>query len=109
MLNVFSGFMSRGDIMVADNASIHYQGKNSDLHDIFSSVGIDLILLPTYSLELNPIELVFNIVVQLFTLKFNEMTIYCDNNAINLLAQVANSISPETIFSYYTKCGCTNF
>ena len=49
--------------MVADNASIHHQGENSDLYNIFSSVGIDLIPLPTYSLELNPIELVFNIIV----------------------------------------------
>ena len=59
-LIVGSGFLIRGDIAIYDNASIHVNRVNSDLQSILSSTGIDAVLLPRYSPELNPIELVFN-------------------------------------------------
>ena len=62
-------FLIYGDIAVYDNAPIHVKGDNDMLCNILYSVGIDIILLPTCSSELNPIELVFNVIMQRFTSK----------------------------------------
>ena len=60
-LIIDAGFLVRGDIAIYDNASIHVNGVNSELQSILSSTGIDAVLLSSYSPELNPIELVFNV------------------------------------------------
>ena len=60
------------DELVCDNATIHLQGYNGDLGDLlWNSLALDgeplrilFLPLPTRSLELNPIELVWNIMVQ---------------------------------------------
>jgi len=58
------GFIIQKDISIYDNIPIHIQGKNSELQSILSSVGMDSLTSPTYSSELNLIELAFNILVQ---------------------------------------------
>ena len=50
---------------MVDNCSIHMQGCNQYLQeDLFNYLGILMIPLPPYHLELNPTELVFNTLVQ---------------------------------------------
>ena len=61
ILIVGSRFLVRGNIAIYNNALIHVNGVNSDLQSILSSTGIDAVLLPQYSRELNPIKLVFNV------------------------------------------------
>jgi hypothetical protein len=62
------GWLLRGDVLVADNAKIHFHGDNKDLEDFMWEcpsphdglpLNIKVILLPTRSPELNPIELVW--------------------------------------------------
>ena len=64
MLDTFSGFISRGDMIATSNTSIHHQDKNSNLRYILPSIGINLALSPVHSLESNLIELAFNIMVK---------------------------------------------
>jgi len=55
------GVLVRGDIIVMDNASIHYAADIAELIEaLFDEQGIFLLFLPCYSPELNPIELAFS-------------------------------------------------
>ena len=59
------GFLCPGDILVLDNAAYHCGGENSKLDDwLWSRHHIFLLFLPPRSPELNPIELVWNILVR---------------------------------------------
>ena len=65
-----SGFMVKGDIAAHNNPPMYVKGNNVNLSHIFNSVSIDLIPLPLYSLDLNPIKLVFNAMVQWHACEF---------------------------------------
>ncbi len=56
---VVDGFLRNGDVLVIDNASIHCYRDSAVLED-----KILLIFMPAHSPELNPIELMWNILVQ---------------------------------------------
>ena len=57
-------FLVNYNIAICNNIIICKNSVNEELKSILTSIGIDTILLPSYSLELNPIELVFNIMTQ---------------------------------------------
>lgn len=60
-----SGFLKRGDILVMDNAAYHTKGDNQGTEDwLWTQCGILALMLPTRSPELNPIELVWRMLVQ---------------------------------------------
>jgi len=60
-----AGFLKAGDILVMDNAAIHVGGENDVLEDfLWDYFGIHVLMLPTRSPELNPIELLWHILVQ---------------------------------------------
>ena len=49
-----------GDFLVLDNASVHVANRIMDvLRAILGAYGVRIVLLPPYSPELNPCELVF--------------------------------------------------
>ena len=65
ILAIFTGWLKIGDILVLDNATIHYGGDNSDLCDwLWFNYRIFVLFLPARTPEWNPIELVWNILVQ---------------------------------------------
>ena len=47
-----------------DNVSIHVNDANKEIQEILSSLDIDVVLLPSHSPDLNPVELVFNVTAQ---------------------------------------------
>ena len=102
-------FLIRGDIAAYDNALIHVKGDNNMLCDVLYSISIHSIPLPTYSSELNPIELVINIIVQKFTSKYNKSSVKNNKKILSLLNAVIDSITQDIIFSCYQKCSCANF
>ena len=58
-------FLREGDVFVVDNCSIHFSGQNSELQEkVWTEAGILMIPLPPYHPKFNPIELVFNDLVQ---------------------------------------------
>lgn len=64
VLAVSSGFLQRGDVLVADNATIHSGGVNSDLENwLWDNFRVFVLWLPARNPEWNPIELVWNILV----------------------------------------------
>src|SRR5690606_30209102 len=60
---ITSQFLVFGDYLILNNATIHLKMESSELlNDLLESAGVKMVLLPTYSPELNPIELVFGFV-----------------------------------------------
>ena len=49
--------LSPGDIVICDNLSSH---KGSEVREALQEVGADIAYLPTYSPDMNPIEMVFS-------------------------------------------------
>ena len=55
-----NGHLTQGDYLIVDNATIHVSDEIAEeLNHILDSSGVTMILLPTYSPELNSFELVF--------------------------------------------------
>jgi hypothetical protein len=62
---IVDGFLVEGDVLVLDNATIHTGKENDAMADwSWERHGIFFAFLPTRSPELNPIELVWNYLVQ---------------------------------------------
>jgi hypothetical protein len=62
---VVDGFLRNGDVLVIDNATIHHYRDAAVLEEIlWEDYKILLIFMPARSPELNPIELMWNILVQ---------------------------------------------
>lgn len=49
-----------GNIIVMDNLAVHHYEGGTVLEEFLAEMGIELIFTPTYSPDLNPIELCFN-------------------------------------------------
>ena len=49
-----------GDIIDLDNCPIHHNEGGYNLSELLYPLGVDVVYLPVYSLELNLCELVFN-------------------------------------------------
>jgi len=57
---ISDGFIRPGDYVVLDNAAIHKKPRMLDpLNDLLTTLGAQLMFLPTYSPEFNPCELIF--------------------------------------------------
>ena len=93
-------FLICEDIAVYNNTLIYIKGDNNMICDVLLSVSIDSILLPTYSPELNLIELVFNVIVQRFASKYNKSSVKNNKKILLLLNEILDSIT-RIIFSYY--------
>ena len=76
---------------------------------LLTGIGTGAMLLPNYSPELNPIELVFNVMTQRFKSIYHESIFSTNEEVLTMLHEVVDSISPSVIFSCYQKCGHDNF
>ena len=56
------GALTRGDILVLDNAKVHYAANiRNTVEALLRVTGVQMIFLPAYSPELNPCELIFQL------------------------------------------------
>jgi transposase len=96
---VAAGYLVRGDILLCDNASIHIAEQIWDqLRAVLDQAGVILRLLPAYSPELNPCELVFS-----------QMKSFLRHERISedLLASIirsASKVSYVHMLKYYKHC-----
>lgn len=96
---VQEGIVTNQSVVVMDNAPIHMsEDALVFVHDLFHSVGARLVLLPTYSPELNPCELVFAMMKgYLYSRKGG-------GSLLNEMAQACATISWDHVFNMYYKC-----
>ena len=62
-----------GDIIVMDNQPCHHYDGGEVLEDWLLQMGIELIFMPAYSPDLNPVELCFNKVKGLLNCDFRDL------------------------------------
>ena len=65
-------FLEHGSIAVHSNAAIYAKDKNVMLSKVLNEIGIDCITSSACSPELNPMELMFNAMVQYFASKHSK-------------------------------------
>lgn len=96
------GYLRRGDFLVCDNASIHGGLETcTTLFTFLRVCGIEMVYLPAYSPELNPIELVFAQVKRFIRenkQKFKRLPLW------SLIALGFAMVTEENIDAYYRKC-----
>ena len=66
-----AGFLVPDEMTVCDNAAMHAKGCNSHLNQAMKLIGTNVVTSPKHSPELNPIELMFNVMVRRLNLEFN--------------------------------------
>ena len=105
--SIAKGFLHAGDILVLDNASIHRYRESAGLRDLLWTYGVLLLPLPTRCPELNPIELVWNVLVQ--RLRSAEMEGLLRQPEqypiVSATERILSSIPHEEIGRFYAHCG----
>ena len=112
---IVCGWLRPYDILVCDNAAIHEKGYNCDLsHFLWEAPGLDdkplnilLLSLPTCSPELNPIELVWNTLVQ--RLRGMKRDGGGNHRCARSAEFVLNNIDFGLVKRTYRHCGYENF
>ena len=101
------GFFHNGDVLVLDSAAIHYGGENLVLEDwLCDHFGVLLLILPPRSPELNPIELVWNTMVQrLKRVPLQELYHIGAHSSAIASMQILNGITHREVEYFYHKAG----
>lgn len=106
---VSTGFLVPGHILICDNATIHLTEENKNLADILWEEKKILILnLPPYTPELNPIELIFQLLGQRLrhsNSRYLSYQMQSDDFFLFKCIEVLQSISNDDIVKCYRKCG----
>ena len=101
-----NGVLVAGDFFIVDNCSLHYQGDNvglaEALRDLFQ---IHLILLPPYSPELNPTELVFNCLLQRLKAERARYTSIDASDFLDAIKLEMASFDLLDVIRFYKSCG----
>ena len=108
---ILNSWLTRNDILVCDNASLHAKGYNSDLAEwLWNVEGYDgrplnilLMPLPSGSPELNPIELVWNTIV--IRLKGRDIDKAGGHVVAKEACRVMDEIDLQLVVRTYRHCG----
>lgn len=97
---VISNYLQEGDYILMDNASIHHAEDSFEyIETLFRLAGVTIINTPTYSPELNPVELLFNMI------KTHARN--CEDPNSSMIKKVIKGIATIThhsIVSAYSHC-----
>ncbi len=87
-----------GDIVVMDNLSAHHYEGGEILEELFDTMGIELLYTPSYSPDLNPIELCFNKVKTVLNGGLKDLV----HTNLNLaVAEAVDTINAHDMVGYY--------
>jgi len=93
------GIVVQGSVVVLDNAPTHMSMESLVfVYQLFETVGARLVLLPTYSPELNPCELLFAMI---------KNSLYKGRRTGSLLEEVGRAcqrVTWDNVFEMYHKC-----
>jgi len=99
MKAITDNYLKAGDIFVVDNASLHYAAASKDiLRSVLDLVGVMLIFLPTYSPELQPVEIA-NAFVKAF--------LHRHSDSYDMAVEVARAlatITVDNVIAWYERC-----
>lgn len=106
-LAVLVGYLQFGDILVLDRATIHTGGTNTILEDwLWDNFRIFVLLLPARTPEWNPIELVWNILVQRLAIFSLEVANSLGQHSLVQVSQlILDNITHAEVDGCYRKCG----
>lgn len=109
---VVSKFLTHGEVLVLDNAAIHHQAEAATVEDFLWNHEVDgsplrvlCLFLPTRSPELNPIELVFHILVRRMKSFHYRTTAPLDEKINGRIKRIFDELTLETIASCAKHCG----
>jgi transposase len=92
-------------VLVVDNASIH---KVAGIRELVEGHGMRLMFLPSYSPDLNPIELTFSSIkawLRANRERVNQEMEAENGTVYNALWQAVHSVTPEKARGWYKHCG----
>ena len=92
-------------VLIVDNASIH---KVAGIRELVEERGMLLMFLPSYSPDLNPIELAFSSIkawLRANRNRVNQEMAGEDGTVYNVLWQAVYSVTPEKARGWYKHCG----
>ena len=89
-----------GDVVIMDNLSSH---KRQRTRELIEAAGAELLFLPPYSLDLNPIEMVFSKVKQ------GLRTLACRSREVlwSSMQSVLDTVTPTDALNCFHHCGYT--
>jgi transposase len=96
---VLAPSLLEGQVVVLDGLGAH---RTARVRELIEARGCDLVFLPSYSPELNPIEEAFSKIKNLVR-KAGERTREALDEAI---AQALGAITPQDVVGWFAHCGC---
>jgi len=90
--------LTRGSVLVMDNWTVHH---GDDVSELVEAYGCELLYLPTYSPDLNPIEHLFA------KLKLFIKALRPDTTAalVQAFCQAVKTVTPENVLNSFQHCG----
>ena len=105
-LAVIAGYLLPYDVLVLDRAAVHTGGENTILEDwLWDNFRIFVLLLPARTPEWNPIELVWNILVQrlqIFSLEI--ANILGKHSLVHATVFILDGVTHEEVDGCFKKC-----
>ena len=89
-----------GDVVIMDNLSSH---KRARTRELIEGVGAELVFLPPYSPDLNPIEMVFAKIKQ----RLRSLACRTKEALWNAMQSVLDTVTPTDALNCYHHCGYT--
>jgi transposase len=96
---VSAGQLVAGDVLVLDNAPVHYSAAiAAPLNLLLLSAGVRLLFLPTYSPELNPCEHIFAQIKHHLRIHRSPQPLPVD------IFTACSTVTVFNVLAYYDKC-----
>lgn len=89
-----------GDVVIMDNLSSH---KGHKARELIEAAGAELLFLPAYSPDLNPIEMVFSKIKQLL----RSLACRTRDALWNAMQSVLDAVTPSDALNCFRRCGYT--